>query len=297
MAMTKEKAQECTERAMAMKEKLRNGCKDFLSSEHWQKVLSMRAVFDENTNNYSINNLVWLTLQKPDASYLAPYSKWNSLKRQVRKGEKALSVFAPIKGYYTKVVIDEDTGEEKKVPIQYTKGFLVKNSVFDISQTDGEPLPRICNNLIGNTDKYQYFVERMQKVCPVPIEFRDINTGANGYFSRAEMGGIVVIKNNLSQVHTVKTLVHETTHAILHGENGSCKDCTREEKEVQAESVAYIVCKHYGIDTSEYSFPYVATWGSKDQKELDNYFHVIDETAMNIIDAIDGKENIKVTKN
>lgn len=252
--------------------KLEEGVKELFESEKYTKYLETMAKF----YNYSANNCLLIALQCPSASYVAGYEAWKTkFKRQVRKGEKAIRILAPIPH---KKEIEDENGEKKE--IKWTTFRAV--SVFDIQQTDGEELPKLCETLKGCVEKYSDIMEKLQTVSPVPMGFEDIPGTANGYFHSKE--NRIAIQEGMSEEQTLKTAVHEIAHSLLHCEEGEEKEADRRTKEVQAESVAYTVLKALGIDTSEYSFGYVAGWSSgKDVKELSKSLEVIRKTASEIL--------------
>lgn len=162
-------------------------------------------------------------------------------------------------------------------------------SVFDISQTDGEALPEICNDLTGNVEGYKELVDKLIAVSPVRVSFEPINSAAKGYFNDAE--NKIVVKAEMSEEQTVKTLVHEIAHSLLHGKEGEETEADRNTKEVQAESVAYTVCRMLGMNTDEYSFGYIAGWSAgKELKELNKSMETIRKTANKILKEVERDE-------
>jgi hypothetical protein len=260
--------------------RLEDGVKNLFDSEAYKNFLEVMAKF----YNYSANNCLLIALQCPTASYVAGYSAWQTkFKRQVRKGEKAIKILAPCPHKFVKEVENEDGSKEER-EICYTT-FRTAN-VFDVSQTEGEDLPSICKEVGDEVENFEELFGKLEKVSPVKISFEDIQTGANGYFSTADKK--IVVKAGMPQGQTLKTTVHEIAHAILHDkDSGEEKGADRKTKEVQAESVAYTVCNFLGLDTSEYSFGYVAGWSTgKEVKELQNSLEVIRKTASVIIGAL-----------
>lgn len=237
-------------------------------------------------------------MQMPQASLVAGYSKWkNTFHRQVEKGQKAIKIIAPSPYKIDKIQdkIDPDTNR----PMLDTNGNIVKEkvkvvipaykvtNVFDVSQTSGEPIPSLVNELSGNVEEYKTFIEAIKRTSTVPIIFEKINSNAKGYYNIEDK--CIVIKENMSEVQTAKTLIHEIAHSILHEkDNGIEKEADRNTKEVQAESAAYATCQHFNIDTSDYSFGYIAGWSSgKDIEELRNSMNVIRQTASDLINGIE----------
>ena len=220
-------------------------------------------------------------MQKPEASLVAGYKALQSkFNRQVRKGEKAITIIAPCPHKYKKdVMLADGTMEEHE--FNWTSFRAV--SVFDVSQTDGEELPdEPCKDLVGDVAGYETLKTKLIAVSPVPVGFDAINSGANGYFKLDEKR--IVVKEGMSEQQTIKTMIHEISHAILHDkDNGTEKDADKNTREVQAESVAYSVCQMLGLDTSDYSFGYIAGWSKgKDVKELSASMETIRETANEI---------------
>lgn len=265
-------------------QKLEEGVQKIFESGEYKKYLSCASKF----HNYSANNVVLILSQKPEASLVAGYQTWKGLNRQVRKGEKAIKIMAPITRKTTVKEKDENGQDVEKETVYTT--FRAVN-VFDVSQTDGEELPTtdsVVKSLNGSVEDYVKFIERMTKVAGMPVTYEDIEGTANGFCNLGEKK--IVIRKGMPEAQTVKTLVHEIAHSILHDkDNGTAKDASQGDREVQAESVAFIVCDYFGIDTSDYSFGYIATWsGSKTTKELLASMSVINKTANQIITAMEG---------
>lgn len=251
---------------------LKDGVKAVYSSTKWKDAMNFYASF----HDYSLGNCILIRIQKPDASRCASYADWKKKGRQVCKGEKGITIRVPTPKKYKNV--NADTGEEEEV----VRMFYKTGSVFDVSQTEGDPLPEICRTLEGKVDDFTGIMETIRKVCPVPITSEEIEGKAYGYFNPKE--NRVVIRKGIPERHAIKTAIHETAHAILHckgGKEEKADQCTRE---LQAESVAYIVCQWLGLDTSEYSFEYVASWAAdKECKALEKNLNVIGNTAKQII--------------
>lgn len=256
-------------------EKLEQGVREVFDSDRYTQYLSVMSRF----YRYSANNCLLIMMQCPEATLVAGYRSWQEkFKRQVKKGEQAIRILAPCPHKVKKIVDDE----EKE--ITYTTFRAVP--VFDLSQTEGEALPTICDRLTGAVEDFHELLDSITAAVPVPVRFDDIPGGAAGYFSSCNHE--IVMQEGMSEEQTIKTLIHECAHAILHNkENGEEKEADRATKEVQAESVAYVVCQVLGIDTASYSFEYVAGY-SKDRsaKELIDSTEVIRKTALQIIDAI-----------
>ena len=265
----------------AITEKLENGVREVFESDGYKAFLDCMGKF----YHYSANNTMLIYLQCPTASLVAGYKAWNEkFSRHVKKGETAIKILAPCPHKKEQEVVNADGTKETK-EIQFTTYRPV--NVFDISQTDGKPLPESpCKALTGTVEGFSDTFERVKAFAPCPIGFEEINDGANGYYSLAEKR--IAIKSGLSEEQTLKTAIHEIAHALLHDrDTGTEKETDRATKEVQAESVAYTVCAYYGLDTSDYSFGYVAGWSKdKEAKELAASMEVIRKTAKEIIEGI-----------
>ena len=268
---------------------LEQGVKDVYTSEKWKNYLD----FSRNFHSYSPNNILLIMMQNPTATRVASMKTWNKLGRHVIKGQGAngIKILAPkmhsveqeARDKDGNLIIDEN-GEPKVEKVQRLKGFLPV-SVYDVSQTEGKALPTLDRELQGSISNKDIIIEALQEiVSPVPIEYEDITNGAKGYFSKL---GKIAIKTDMSDVQTVKTAVHEVAHCLLHGENAPQAKADRDTKEIQAESVAYTVCRELGIDTSDYSFSYVASWASdRELSVLKENIEVITSTANNIVNDI-----------
>jgi len=269
------------ERIKEITEQLEAGVKAVFESDAYKAYLNCMSKF----HNYSLNNTLLIALQRPDASLCASYTSWQrDHGRQVRKGEKGIKIIAPCK-YKVELNEKDEHGNPKT---EERTGFKVVTT-FDISQTDGPELPSIgVDELTGDVSGYRKLFNALAEICPVPIYVEDIRDGAKGYYSDAERK--IVIKGDMSQLQTIKTMIHEMAHEKLHAKEHLDKNhpTDRRTKEVEAESIAYTICQHYGLDSSEYSFSYVAGWSSgKDTKELKNSLERIRSAANEMITAID----------
>lgn len=260
-------------------QELEKGVQEVFDSEKYKAYLEFVSKFYD----YSVNNTILIWMQRPDASFVAGYKAWQTkFNRQVKKGEKGIKILAPMPKKFTKKVKDEN-GNEVEKEIQYTTFRAI--SVFDISQTEGEDVPQIVSTLDGAVENYVEIVEKLKALSPVPVVFEAFEGKAKGYFSRTEQR--IVVQPDLSELQSLKTLIHEISHAILHNDDGEEAEANRHTKEVQAESVAYTVCAALGLDTSEYSFSYVAGWSEgREVKELTESMDVIRRTAKDIIEAL-----------
>ena len=273
---------------------LESGVEELFTSNRYQEFLKTMAKF----HNYSFNNTMLIAMQRPDATLVTSYKNWQSMGRQVMKGEKGITIIAPApyKKMKEKEVLDENQrpimgtdGKPKTEKVEVTVPHFKAVTVFDIAQTSGEPIQTLAPELLtAAVQDFDSFMQAIQKISPVPIRFDEIDGNANGYYHNADKE--IVIKKGLSESQTLKTAIHETAHAKLHDSEimeslGVEKD--RLTKEVEAESVAYCVCSSFGLDTSDYSFPYIAGWSSsREMKEMKASMDVIRKTAGEMIDQL-----------
>ena len=290
---SKDKVKEITD-------KLESGIKELFEGEKFKEYLDTMSKF----HNYSFNNTMLIAMQKPDATLVAGFNSWkNKFERSVNKGEKGIQIFAPapykIKKEQTKLDPDTDLpvlgkdGKPIKEEVEVTIPAFKVVSVFDVSQTSGKELPTLgADELSGNVKDYEKFFNAVREASPVPIKFAEIDGTAKGFYHHEDKS--ITIKENMSEVQTIKTAIHEIAHAKLHDRDLKKSDVDkpkdRSTEEVEAESIAYTVCQHFGIDTSDYSFAYVASWGSgKDTPELKSSLETIRSTASELITAISDK--------
>ena len=273
---------------------LESGVEELFTSNRYQEFLKTMAKF----HNYSFNNTMLIAMQRPDATLVTSYKNWQSMGRQVMKGEKGITIIAPApyKKMKEKEVLDENQrpimgtdGKPKTEKVEVTVPHFKAVTVFDIAQTSGEPIQTLAPELLtAAVQDFDSFMQAIQKISPVPIRFDEIDGNANGYYHNADKE--IVIKKGLSESQTLKTAIHETAHAKLHDREimeslGVEKD--RLTKEVEAESVAYCVCSSFDLDTSDYSFPYIAGWSSsREMKEMKASMDVIRKTAGEMIDQL-----------
>ena len=282
-------------------DKLEQGVAEVFSSDKYKKFLDTMAKFPR----YSVNNNILIMMQKPDAQICQSFTGWKEMGRFVKKGEKGIKIIAPAP--YT-IQREQNKLDESGRPMMDHDGEPIMESVeikinafkvvstFDVSQTDGKELPTLgVDELMGSVDGYGTFFEALKQSCPVPMTFEDILGGAKGFYSQTEKR--IAIQEGMSEVQTVKTAIHEMVHQKLHALEHSDKNMSRNSKEVEAESVAYTVCQHYGIDTSDYSFSYVAGWSEgKEMPELKASLDTIRRAASEMITAIDEKVEELVTQ-
>ena len=278
-------------------ERLEQGVKDIFTSEMYTTYLRTMAKF----HNYSFNNTLLIAMQRPDATLVAGFNAWkNKFNRYVKKGEKGIQIIAPapIKEVEEREKIDRDTGlavlnengEPEMERVEYVVPRFRVTTVFDISQTDGEPIPSLeVNELTASVKDYALLTAAIEQVSPVPIRFDEIEGDAKGYYSDADKE--ICIQVGMGESQTIKTMIHEVAHAMLHNsdfmkQRGEEKD--RLTKETEAESIAFTVCSVLGIDTSDYSFPYVASWASgKEMKELKDSMDTIRLTAADFLEKLE----------
>ena len=268
----------------AITEKLEKGIQNLFESDNFKNYLKTLSKF----HHYSLGNTILIAMQKPDATLVAGYTSWQkNFHRHVKKGEKGISILAPTP-YKKKVEVekvDPTTGDKaKEIQEIVVPAFKVVN-VFDVSQTEGKELPTIgVSELTGDVAHFDKVLESLKRSCPVPIEFEEIRNGAKGYFQTT--GNRIAIQKDMSQVQTVKTLIHEMAHQKLHS---NAPELRRNAKEVEAEAVAYTVSQHFGIETSDYSFGYIAGWSKgKALAELKDSLDRISTAADELITAVEG---------
>ena len=293
------------ERLKEITDGIEQGIKELFESDRYRQYLSVMSRF----HRYSVNNTMLIYMQRPDAFLVAGFQKWkNQFGRHVKKGERGITIIAPtpFKKKIEEVKLDPDTKapmldadgkqitEEREINIPLFKPV----KVFDVSQTDGKPLPHLAATLTGSVEQYEVFVEALRRSAPVPISFQPIAPDMDGYFSPSDQA--ITIREGMSEVQTISALVHEIAHSKLHnyekqqaeaaagkdGEEPVKKD--RHTEEVEAESVSYAVCQYFGIETGENSFGYIATWSQgKELKELRASLETINKTASELITDVD----------
>lgn len=277
--------------------KLEKGVKDIFDGANYQQYLNFCAKLPR----YSVNNQILIMMQKPDATMCQSFTNWKEINRHVRKGEKGIRILAPAPYKMQKeqekvdasgkTILDKD-GEPVKETVEVTINAFKPVSTFDVSQTEGEPIPSPgVDELTGSVEGYETLLAAIKDVVPVPISFEQIDSGAKGFYHLEE--NRIVVQEGMSEAQTVKTLLHEASHQALHSKeamDSAGEKKSKNQKETEAESVAYVVCQHYGIDTSDYSFPYVATWSAdKEVPELKASLDTIRRTASELIVKIDEK--------
>ena len=294
------------ERLKEITDSIEQGIKDLFQSDQYVQYLRTMSRF----HRYSVNNTVLIYMQKPDATLVAGFNKWrDQFSRNVMRGEKGIKIIAPTP--YKKKIEEEKLDPETKTPVLDADGKVVMEekeiriprykvvSVFDVSQTEGKPLPQLAKNLTGDVKQYGIFLEALRRSSPVPLAFEAMEPNTDGYFSEKDQR--IAIRSGMSEVQTVSAAVHEITHATLHNYEQARLAAARGDEaaeapkpknhrteEVEAESVSYAVCQYYGIQTGENSFGYIASWSkNKDLPELKASLETINRTASGLISDID----------
>ena len=273
---------------------IETGIQELFESEKYAEYLRTMSRF----HRYSVNNQMLIFLQRPDATLVAGFNKWHDqFERSVLKGEKGIKIIAPTP--FKKRIEEQKLDPDTKLPVLDADGNAVMVekeitvpmfkvvSVFDVSQTDGKPLPALAADLVGDVKNYEVFMEALRRSSPVPVSFEKLDAGTDGYFSPKDQR--IALRESMSEVQTVSAAVHEITHAKLHDRSDdSLEKPDRRTAEVEAESVSFAVCAYYGIATGENSFGYIATW-SRDHTlpELRQSLETINKTANGLITDID----------
>lgn len=244
----------------------------------------------KNFNNYSLNNMLLILLQKPEASMVCSYTKWKELGRQVKKGEKGLSILAPCPHKFQKEVTEyNDCGEEVKTKknVEYLS-FNIKKC-FDISQTEGDPIPQICNELQGEDVRAKAIISTIKNICDWQIIYNNKEDMGEAFGYCNYLSKEITIKKGISEIQEAKTLIHEYAHKLLHNPE-LIKDKNRDDKEIEAESIAFVISDYFGLNTSNYSFEYVASWSkNKSPEELKLTLNNIQNTALELIEDLEPK--------
>ncbi len=284
---------------------IENGIKDLWQSDRYKQYLQVMSRF----HRYSVNNTILIYMQNPNASHVAGYKKWEkNFGRHVKRGEKGIQIIAPTP--FKKKVEEEKLDPETKAPMLNEDGTVMMEekeitvpmyrvvSVFDVSQTDGKPLPKLAADLRGDVRYYSVFMEALRRTSPVPMDIAALPPNIDGYFNAEAQE--IKLRDGMSETQTFCASIHEITHATIHNDEKQRmaaqvegkdppKPKSRQTEEIEAESVAYAVCQYYGIDTSPNSFGYLAGWSEgKDLSELRDSLETINKTAGKLIRDIDG---------
>ena len=285
------------QRVQELTDKLEQGLQDLFNSDSYRNYLATMSKF----HNYSFNNTMLIAMQKPDATLVAGFKAWQkNFDRHVKKGEKGIRILAPapykIKEEREKIdpvtqelLLDKD-GKPQKEEVEITIPAFRAVSVFDVAQTDGKPIPELAaKELLSDVEGYQDMIRAVEAISPVPIELEEIAGDSKGYYDREAKR--IAVQENMSESQTLKTMIHEVAHSKLHSKEVEQDEQMRKDrntKEVEAESIAYTVCQHFGVDTSDYSFGYIAGWSSgRDTKELRASMDTIRRTASELITGIE----------
>lgn len=259
-------------------EQIEVGVKGVFESENYKNYLKTMSKF----HRYSINNSMLIMMQYPSATMVTGASKWNNeFHRTIKKGAKAIKILIP-HPYKREIVVTDDEGNETTVERDFV--YFTLGNVFDVEQTEGAEIATLCKELEEDSNEIKELVEVVSKVSTCPIAYWNLKDGSKGFYSAKE-NKIVISKNLKSSAQTLKTLIHEITHSRLHCVEN---DIPRQQKEIEAESIAYVVANHFGVDTSEYSFEYIASWSrGKDSKELKGILTNIQKQAKTLIEEIE----------
>lgn len=294
------------DRLREITDNIEQGIKELFQSDKYMEYLSIMSRF----HNYSLNNTLLISMQKPNATVVAGFNKWrDQFGRSVKKGEKGIKIIAPTPYKVKKQM--EKLDPVTKTPMRDKSGAVITEevevkipmyrvvSVFDVAQTEGKPLPHLASNLTGDVKQYDVFIEALRRSAPVPIAFEAMEPSTDGYFSSTEQR--IAIREGMSEVQTVSAVIHEIAHSKLHDrekqriaaaqsdENAEPpKPKNRRTEEVEAESISYAVCQYYGIQTGENSFGYIAEWSkNKELPELRASLEIINKTSAGLIDDVD----------
>lgn len=294
------------DRLKEITDSIEQGIRDLFQSDRYAQYLRTMSRF----HRYSVNNTMLIYMQKPDATLVAGLNKWrDQFSRNVMRGEHGIKIIAPTS--FKKRIEQEKLDPDTKIPMRDADGNTIMEekeikipmykvvSVFDVSQTEGKPLPTLANDLTGNVQQYAVFMEALRRSSPVPLAFEAMEPSMDGYFSGNDQR--IAIRTGMSEVQTVAAAVHEITHATLHNYEqarlaaaqgdetaGPPKPKDRNTEEVEAESVSFSVCQYYGIQTGENSFGYIASWSQgKELPELRASLETINKTASGLITDID----------
>lgn len=282
------------ERMKDLNQRLEQGIRDVFESERFRDYLSVMSRF----HTYSARNVLLIHMQRPNATHVASAKRWvEQFERFINKGEKAIYIMAPIP--IVKTVERQKLDPDTKAPVLDENGQVITEKrevqvprfrpvpVFDVSQTNGKPLPQLVQDLTGDVAQYEAFMEALRRTAPVPMELKPMAENLDGYFDLDEQS--IFIREGMSEVQTVCAAVHEITHSILHNQKGAREDkAVRTAQELEAESVSYVVCQYFGIETGANSFGYLASWSKdKELSELRSCLATINQTANQLIGEID----------
>lgn len=306
MAEKQSYAEQNKARLKEITDSIETGIRELFQSDKYRQYLSTMSRF----HRYSVNNVMLIHMQKPDATHVAGFNKWrDNFGRNVRKGEKGIKIIAPTP--YKKKIEEAKLDPDTKLPMLDADGNAIMEektiqipmykvvSVFDVSQTEGKPMPELAEKLTGNVQEYEAFMEALKRSAPVPIRIEPMGADMDGYFSASEQR--IAIREGMSQVQTVSAVVHEIAHSKLHNyqkeqeqaalENEAAPPVarkSRETEEIEAESISYAVCAYYGVETGANSFGYLASWSKdKELSALRESLETINMTSSGLISDID----------
>ena len=277
-----------SERLKALTDQLEQGVSDIFQSGQYAAYLTAMSKF----HHYSFGNTMLIFMQCPNATNVAGYHDWRrNFGRQVKRGERGITILAPCP-YRRKEEVEEAASDgSPATSVQWVQrmGFRTV-TVFDVSQTEGKPLPELVKKLTGDVAQYESMVAALRSISPYPISMESFPGGAYGCCNFVERR--ILVQPDMSQIQTIKTMIHEVSHAKLHAPPEKTEELPQHKqrfvREMEAESVAYVVCQHFGIDTADYSFGYVAGWShGKDLSQLKASLELIRNTAAELIDGID----------
>ena len=290
-------------RTKELTDKLETGMKELYNSDKYKNYLKSMS----NFHNYSSKNIMLIHQQNPDATRIASYKLWtDKFNRHVKKNESGLYIYAPIAVKEPETKLMEKLDPETGAPLLDESGKVIMEEmtalpstprfklvpVFDVSQTYGDPLPELIENISGDVAQYGAFIDALKAVSPLPIEFEPMQDNQDGY---CEYGVKIGIRENMSETQTVCATIHEITHTRLHDKQNTAENAeskTKRVREIEAESIAYVICQHYGIETSPNSFGYLAEYGSRDMSELKASLDTVRKESNSLITAISDRFNI-----
>lgn len=273
--------------------KMEDGIREIFSSEQYAQYLKTMSRF----HRYSFRNQLLIHMQNPQATFCAGYVAWqNKFERHVKKGETGIRILVPYRHKYRRTDPDtaEDTPEIKETDEEMEYITFHVGNVFDVSQTEGKPIPTIVHDLYGDVEEYEVFMEAVKQICPVPISRKELPPNLDGYYSPSEKK--IVLRDGMSQVQEAAAVIHEMAHAVLHNPEEQKSEEVKKDKqtiEVEAESVSNVVCSYFDIDTKENSWGYIATWSkTRDLPELTASIKTIRDTADRFITGIEERMQI-----
>lgn len=279
-------------------DRLTEGVKKFQDSEQFKSYLKFMGRF----HTYSFRNSLLIYLQNPQSELCASFTTWKKLGRHVKTGEKGMMILCPA---FKKIVMEKtdhagkpllnSQGEPEKETVTIPR--YVPGYTFDVSQTEGQEIPRLCTELKGDVENFQKYFDAIKKTAGCPIKFEEIEGSAKGYYSPSEHR--IAIRTGMDEAQILKTALHECCHSkcdCIENKNNPDYAADKAGRETRAEAVAFVVCSHFGIDTSDYSFPYLASWASKDIKELTEQMGMIQKTSCEIIDKMEKHLGIEPDK-